>query len=65
MYTVLKHLENNLDIENLGIYLMFITGIRIGEFVTLKPSDLDDMTVKVRRTETRYLGEDGKYVCDV
>ena len=32
-------LEDRLDVVNLGILLMFLTGIRVGELVTLKFSD--------------------------
>lgn len=41
---------------------MFVTGIRIGELVALKHSDFEENTLKIRRTETRYKDEDGKYV---
>ena len=51
---VLFYIKENPDIYNLGIALMFATGIRIGELVTLKWEDFDDLTFKVRRTETRY-----------
>lgn len=58
---VLEYLENNLDLKNIGILLMFITGVRVGELVTLKHSDFEGNTVKIRRTETRVLVEKGKY----
>lgn len=65
---VIKYLESNLDINNIGILLMFVTGVRVGELVALKYSDFDFSSncFNVRRTETRYrtdeIGKDGKYV---
>lgn len=53
---IMSYLFQNLDIYNLGIILLFVTGIRIGELVVLQPNDfLDDgRIVKIRKTETRY-----------
>ena len=62
---MLKYLEKNLDAKNIGILLMFATGIRVGELVALKHDVFDGNTIKIRRTETRYLGEDKKYVYDI
>ena len=42
------------DILNLGIILMFCTGIRVGELVALKWSDFDGNSIKIRRTEISY-----------
>ena len=41
MPIMMEYLEKNLDIYNLAILLMFVTGIRIGEAVALKHSDFD------------------------
>ena len=49
---VIKYLEDNLDVLNLGILLIFKTGIRVGELVTIKFSDISGNTIKIRRTET-------------
>lgn len=65
MSMMLKYLEKNLDAKNIGILLMFATGIRVGELVALKHDVFDGNTIKIRRTETRYLGEDKKYVYDI
>ena len=54
---MVKYLESHLDLSNMVILLMFVTGIRIGEAVCLKHSDFDGNTIKIRRTETRYCGE--------
>ena len=58
--TVEKYLEENPDITNLGILLMFKTGVRIGELATFKISDVDNYTLFINRTETRYKDENGK-----
>ena len=65
MPLMIKYLEENLDPMNIGILLMFVTGIRVGELVTLKHDVFDGNTFKIRRTETRYLVEKGKYKYDV
>lgn len=62
---IMNYLISNKDILNLGILLMFVTGARIGEIVSLKYEDFQENSFKIRRTETRYLNENGKYVCDV
>ena len=64
MNRMMEYLMENLDTKNIGILLMFLTGIRVGELVTLKHSDFDGNICKIRRTETRYLTDDG-YVYDV
>lgn len=65
MPVIVKYLEDNPDLRNLGILLMFVTGTRIGEIVTLKREDFVQNTFKIRRTETRYCDMDGKYICEV
>lgn len=57
---VFECLEENMDLKNAGIMLMFLTGVRVGELVTLKSSDFDGNTFKVRRTETRVKKPEGK-----
>ena len=61
---IAKYLTSNLDLHNMGILLLFVTGLRIGELVTLKPTDIKDNTITVRRTETR-IRYDGYSVFDV
>ena len=65
MPRMISYLKENLDAKNIGILLMFATGIRVGELVALKHEVFDGNTFKIRRTETRYMGEGGKYVYDV
>lgn len=52
----IKYLKDNLDIRNSAILLMFITGVRIGEVVALKPEDISikKNTIKIGHIETRY-----------
>ena len=59
MDTMMEYLVNNLDAKNIGILLMFLTGIRVGELVALKHSDFDGNIFKIRRTETRVPTENG------
>lgn len=53
---VLNYLEKNQDILNLGILLIFKTGLRIGELCALKKEDIDGNIIHVKRTEVRYKG---------
>lgn len=56
-----NYLKCHLDIHNLGILLMLVTGIRVGELVALKFTDFDENTVfHIFRTETRFQDENGK-----
>lgn len=73
---MLRYLADHPDIHNLGILLMFVTGVRVGELVALKYEDLNFINFKdadinrtgcylqIRRTETRYK-KDGNYVLEV
>lgn len=51
---VYEVLENSPDLINLGILLMFKSGMRIGELVALRKEDIQDNCIYVRKTETRY-----------
>lgn len=62
---MIKYLVNHLDTSNIAILLMFLTGVRIGEVVTLRHSDFSDNTFNVRRTETKYKDENGNNVVEV
>ena len=65
MPIMIDYLKKNLDAKKIGILLMFATGIRVGELVALKHDAFEGNTFKVRRTETRFMGEDGKYVYSI
>ena len=62
--TMMKYCVEHQDGLNLCILLIFLTGIRVGEAVTLKCSDFSDISFNIRRTETRYR-ENGKMVYEV
>lgn len=57
-----NYLLQNPDLTNMGLMLLFFTGIRIGELAALKWSDFDGQALRIQRTETRYKNESGKYV---
>ena len=63
------YLREHLDIQNMGILLMLVTGLRVGELVALKHSDIEEIDgnyiIHVQRTETRYKDSSGKTVYDV
>lgn len=68
MDRIFEYARYNMDIENLGIMLMFVTGMRVGELVTLKWGDVGNggSYVSIRRTETRYRDkESGKLTYSV
>lgn len=56
MRRIIEYLKENQDIVNLGILLMFVTGLRVGELSALKWEDWDSNTgiVRIRRTEVRH-----------
>ena len=60
MDRIFEYVKCNIDIENLGIMLMFVTGMRVGELVTLKWIDVGSggSFVSIKRTETRYRDKD-------
>lgn len=69
MDKIVNCLINNLDTKNVGILLMFVAGIRVGELVALKHEVFDGNTFKIKRMETRYENADKtskqKYVYEV
>lgn len=61
MERTIAYLLEDLTEKNLAILLMFITGIRVGELVTLKHDDFGEGFIHIRRTEQHYKDVDGKY----
>ena len=61
MVVLKKYLRQNADQYNNCLLLIFATGMRIGEAVSLKADDIltDTMQVRVTRTETRYTQSGG------
>lgn len=57
---MMEYLQSNLDVKNLGILLIFVTGLRVGELVALKHEDFNGNIIKIRRTEVRYTDGHGK-----
>lgn len=53
-------MDNKDDLINLGLLLMFVTGIRSGELITLKHKDFVGNILKIRRTRTSIITETGK-----
>ena len=64
---LLSYLKNHPTIHNLGLLLMFQTGLRVGELVALKWEDIDEngMRLSVNSTEISFDNEDGKRVFEV
>lgn len=57
---IIDYLCSHQDLYNLGLLLMFITGIRIGELIALKHKDFVNNTVQIRRTISTMINENGK-----
>lgn len=51
---VINYLENNEDIINIGLLILFKSGLRIGELAGLKCEDITGNIIHVRRTEICY-----------
>lgn len=52
MNKLVTYLIDNFDTQNMGLLLLFFTGIRVGELAALKHSDFHDDSIDIRRTET-------------
>ena len=63
---MMEYLKEHPDLVNLGILLLFVTGLRIGELVALKREDFEKDVIKVRRTETKFYDyEEKRFICRV
>ena len=62
---VISYLKDHPDIYNLGILLVFETGMRVGELSVLCWKDIGDHVIKIRRTEDKYRDSNGKWCVDV
>jgi len=65
MEAILKYCKEHPDTKNLGVALMFATGLRVGELVALKHDDFDGMIIDVKRSETAYYDLNGDRVVEV
>ncbi len=62
---MVKYLEENQDLINLGLLLLFKTGLRIGELTSLNKEDIHENLIHFSKTETIYQDKDGKTHYDV
>ena len=60
---IFHYLLQHLDVRNIAILLMFVTGMRVGEVVALQRSDIDlnSLSISINKTERRYKNLNGKY----
>ena len=59
-FKIMKYLLSDLDRQNAAILLIFVSGLRCGEVVTLKHEDLGKYSFRVRRTESRVRSDSPK-----
>lgn len=62
---VLDYLQENPDIVNLGIFLLFKTGLRIGELAALKKTDITQNVIHISKTEIHYNDGAGNVIYEV
>lgn len=62
---IARYLEMHLDEKNRCLLLILVSGIRIGEAVALKKSDIEGDVLFVRRTETMWIDADGSVHIEV
>ena len=62
---ITSYLRDHPTLYNLGILLAFETGMRVGELSALKPTDIKDGFIRIRRTEYKYRNEKGKWTFTV
>lgn len=62
--SIMNYLEQNDDIVNIGLLIMFKSGLRVGELAALKCEDISGNTIHVHRTEICY-EENGKRIFEV
>lgn len=62
---VLDYLKENPDIVNLGIFLLFKTGLRIGELAALKKTDITQNIIHISKTEIHYNDGAGNVIYEV
>lgn len=56
---------NEMDIIDMGLYLIFKTGLRPGELAAIKKEDMKGNFIRVCRTEIFYDNEDGETIVEV
>lgn len=65
MELIMSYMLSRQDQLNLGLLLIFVTGIRVGELAALKHEDLAEDFIRIRRTETSWKAKDGKRYTEV
>lgn len=55
---IASYVKSNPTIWNLGVLLVFVTGMRVGELSALKREDIDGHIIHIRRTEIKYKDTD-------
>lgn len=59
---LISYLNSNKTIRNLGIILMFETGLRVGELTALRRENIFSDAIEVTSTEVSYDDENGKRI---
>ncbi len=62
---IISYLKQSNNIRDLAILLLFETGLRLGELAVLRPEDVVDDFILIRRTEIKYNDKNGKNVVEV
>lgn len=62
---IIEYLETHQDLLNLGLLLLFKTGLRIGELTALNKEDIQEKQIHISKTETIYQDKDGKTHYDI
>lgn len=59
------YLMKNRDIINLGLLLIFKSGVRVGELSAIKKEDITGNVIHINRTEVSYKGDGGEMIYEV
>ena len=62
---LMDYLISNPTVVNLGIIIMFCTGVRVGELVGIRWADVTGTSIKIRRTEISYKKETGGNIYEI
>lgn len=62
---LMDYLISNPTVVNLGIIIMFCTGVRVGELVGIRWEDIIGNSIKIRRSEISYKKEGGGNIYEI
>lgn len=63
---LIQYLVNHIDVHNLCLLFMLLSGVRVGEMVGLMFDDFtSDTSAEIRRSETKYKNEVGKWIYEL